>query len=772
MRLYIAEKPSLARIIAKGLGVEKNEKGFIRCKNDAIVVCAFGHLLKLKDPDFYLPDDIPSKEGTKIWRLQDLPIIPKNWEKEPISGKEEQLNIIKKLLKEAKDVVVCGDADREGQNLVEEIIEYFNCDKPLLRFWSQSTDDISVSRALKDLQDNSKYHPLGVAAESRSRADWLIGINFTRALTCNNPATGLLSVGRVQTPLLKIIADRDNAIKNFKPHDFYGIDAVFEANIGTYTGRWQIPEDLLNADGYLTDLKKTEEILNGLKDQKGTVKAYEQKLKHQTPPIPFDLNELQKVCGKKFGFTPKKTLEIAQSLYEEHQLTSYPRSSCGYLSENQKVDVEPILKNLALTFPKFKDALEKTDPNRKSPIWDQKKVEESSHTGIIPTLRAITEEELNKLSEECRNVYELIAKRYIACFLEDYTYYETVAVTEVKENKFKSIGKHVVNNGFKNFLNDQKEEEDEKDNELPSLKKGDEVKLAESKLTKSVTKAPPAFTLVSIVDAMTNCYKYVDDPEEKKLLKEGKGIGTVATRAAILEILEKRGYMSVKGKKQEIHITDKGQFLLDAAPDKVKSVSLTAEAEEIMQRIQNNEGSIEVFIKQQESFIREQISEIQKIREANMERCPVCGQEIRRYKSKFNDQFYWRCTNKDCNKAFEDNNGKIGAEIIKKSVQKFTCPECRKEAVLHLESKKKPGNFYFWCTECKATFKDNEGKIGEKMDFSKSSDNFKKVKCPSCGKKTCGCYQNKSGNGQHWYCSECKDSFSDSNGKPGKKFVK
>ena len=770
MRLYIAEKPSLARIIAKGLGVEKNEKGFIRCKNDAIVVCAFGHLLKLKEPDHYLPKDIPvNKNGTKIWRLQDLPIIPNKWEKEPIEGKEDQLKIIEKLLKQANDVVVCGDADREGQNLVEEIIEYYKCNKPLLRFWSQSTDDISVSRALKDLQDNKKYHPLALAAESRSRADWLIGMNFSRALTVSNQGSGLLSIGRVQTPLLKIIADRDNAIKNFKPQDFYGIETTFKTDNGSYTGKWIIPDSLLDKNGYLTDIKKAEETLASIKDQSGTVQSYEQKLKHQTPPIPFDLNELQKVCGKKFGYTPKKTLEIAQALYEEHQLTSYPRSSCGYLAENQKQDVKPILDNMKQAFPQFKEYIEKANPDRESPIWNQKKVEESSHTGIIPTLRAITDEEFNKLPENCQKVYELIAKRYLACFLEDYTYYETVVITKVKDSDFKSIGKHVVNNGFKEFLNESKEEAD---NEVPPLSKGQEVEITDSQLTKSVTKAPAAFTLVSIVDAMTNCYKYVDDPNEKKLLKEGKGIGTVATRASILDTLEKREFMSVSGKKQEIHVTDKGLYLLQVAPEKLKSVSLTAEAEEIMQRIQNNDGSMDVFLEQQQKFIEEEISSIKKHVEENTEKCPICGHEIKRFKSKFNDQFYWRCQNEECQKAFNDEDGKIGSEIIKKKVEKFTCPECGKEAVLHLESKKKPGNFYFWCTECKATFKDNEGKIGEKMDFSSSSSKIKKVKCPSCGKPACGCYDNKTNSGKHWYCSECKSSFSDEKGKPGKKFSK
>ena len=374
MRLFIAEKPSLARVIAKGIGGAKNEKGFISCNNDSIVVCAFGHLLELMEPDFYTPDSIPrNQKGAKIWRLEDLPILPQVFKKEGIQDKKDQLKIIASLLKKANEVVVCGDADREGQLLIDEILEFFKWNGKTLRFWSQSTDDIAVKRALADLQPNEKFRPLGLAAEGRSRTDWLIGMNMTRAVTCAH-SNGLFTVGRVQTPVLKIVSDRDHTIKNFKPKDYYNVTATFVNAKGKYSGKWQIPNDLLDRDGYLTDRSKAEALILKCENAKGKILSVSQKLKKQTPPIPFDLNKLQVTCGKKFGFDPKKTLDVAQELYEKYSLTSYPRSSCGYLAETQKGDVRNILNNLTQAFPQYVETIKAADPDRDSPIWNDKKV--------------------------------------------------------------------------------------------------------------------------------------------------------------------------------------------------------------------------------------------------------------------------------------------------------------------------------------------------------------------------------------------------------------
>lgn len=823
MRLFIAEKPSLARQIAKGLGVIKNEKGYIQCKNDSIVVSAMGHLLELQEPDHYLSTDVPtSKKGSKVWRMQDLPITPERWVKRCIKGKREQLHIIGKLLEKADIAVVAGDADREGQNLIEELLTYhgwFKRNKPTLRFWAQSTDDIAVKRALAKLENNAKYHPLALAAEGRARADWLVGMNLTRAVTLANQGLGVLPIGRVKTPVLKMISDRDFAIANYQSRDYYNLELNFKSAQGSYIGKWKIPEAFLDQDNYLTDPWKAQEILNRCQNKFGIVMTNERKQKKQTPPIPYDLNKLQVACGKKFGFSPKKTLEIAQELYEKHSLTSYPRSSCGYLSSTQQQDVEPILKNLLECFPEYANAIKGTDPKRPSPIWNDAKVGEEAHTGIIPTLRAISAQERQALSPDCQKVYELVCKRYIACFLPDFTFFENTITTSCESEIFTTIGREIINMGFKAFDGGEEKKKDEESQTLPAVIQGEKVQCEKGEVKHSITKPPVPFTMTSIVEAMENCSKYVDDPDEKKLLKEGKGIGTVATRAAILDTMVKQKLMVAQGKKQELHCTATGNFLLRVVPQKLQSVSLTANAEEEMQKIQRGEGNFAEFLHKQQDFIIQMIKEIKTMAEENPNNnvitCPVCGQKLYRNESqRTKGEFYFKCSNAECKKLFKDNNGQPGEEIARKvaavcpkcqkqdviryedkktpglfhwwcrscnahfadnngnmgaeehheSKPKQTCPECKEQAVVRCENKKTTGTFYHWCTKCGARFNDDNGKIGAKWGEHKDGE-----KCPACGQMSCYSYKNKSNDGHHWYCSKCKQSFFDKDGKPGNK---
>lgn len=766
MRLFIAEKPSLGRAIAQGLGVVKNDRNIIYCKNDTVIACCAGHMLELAEPDEYLPDDLPkNKKGSKIWRMQDLPIVPRIWKKHPISDKRGSLSEIKKLLVMAKDVVVAGDPDREGQLLVEEVLKFYGWKGPTYRYWSNGTDIASVKKALTTLHPNSKYHGLGLAAEARSRADWLVGMNLTRATTLSSGH--MVSVGRVQTPVLRLIADRDSAIRNFKPRDFFNVEMSFKAERGTYTAKWKIPDELKDPEGYLTDKTKAQACIERTQGRDGRIIASEQKLKHQEPPIPYDLNELQKECGRRYGYSPKKTLETAQALYEQYHLTTYPRTSCGYLPESQQGDVPTILDNLKKAWPAFSQAIAKTDPKRKSPVWNDKKVAEEAHTGLIPTLKGATPDEIAKLPEECRRVYELVSRRYIQVFMPDHSYYETTLETKVNDDIFTAKGRRTVDPGFKAFTDAgaQKDANDD-DQEVPFLEKGSSAIALKGELKGGVTKPPAPFTQVSIIDAMQNVWKYVEDKRDKALLKESKGIGTVATRADILDTLKKRGLMEVKGRKCELHATPAGLEALKIIPGELQSAVLTARTEDDMQRIQQGAKDLAAFVGEQEDFVTRLIKEITKMaEEAHKDdpKCPDCGGPIRRFESKYRKgEFTWVCSK--CAKRFRDDGGKPGEEIKASAKPKFKCPKCGQMTVIECVSKK-DGSHYGWCTndKCGAHFDWVDGKpVPQKPKEPR-------IKCPKCGKITLGKFTSKKTGKPYWYCTNksCGAHFSDDNGKPG-----
>lgn len=758
MRLFIAEKPSLARAIAEGIGIKKRCDGYFECKDDCVVTNCFGHMLELSEPAYYLKD---SKEKYPGWNLKELPIVPNPFVKQPKADCKKQLKVIKELLGKADEIVNAGDSDREGQNLVDEILQYYKVKKPIYRYWAQATDETSVKRALKAIVPNQTYTNWGKAAEARQRTDWLIGMNLSRAVKITNRnLEGSISVGRVQTPVLKLIVERENQIKNFTPVTFYNLNCNFASKSGNYDGKWIIPEELKNDEGYLTEKNRIDEIYDQIKDSKeAVIESYNQTLKHEAPPLPFALSDLQILCYKLFNFSANKVLEIAQKLYEEFKLTTYPRSSCPYLPTSQKADVEKILKNLRLCYPELTPFIDKTNPDRESKVWNDKKVNEEAHTGIIPTLHGISNEELLKLPEDCQKVYEVICQRYIMQFLDDLTYYQTDIVTKIEEHCFKTTGKTIINVGYKEL--DKKSNKTD-DSELPQLKKGQAVTINELTITTGKTTPPKPYNEASIIDAMINIAKYITDKDEKKLLKETKGLGTDATRAGIIESLKKRDYVTTD-KKGIFSSTEKGRSILEVIPSDLQSASLSAQTEDQLHEIQAGHMELNDFVAKQITFIKEQIQSIANKSAPSYEKCPACGKiSTLRNKSKYKDEFYWICH--ECGKRFTDNQGKIGSEIIKAKME--TCPNCNKESLIRLEDKKNQGLFIFWCKECKSTFADNNGTIGNRIE------NKAKLQCPSCGEKALSRFENKFKPGTFlFYCSSCKKKFKDAEGKVGEELL-
>lgn len=773
MRVFVAEKPSVARAIASAIGVKQQKDGYIECQDGSIVTNCFGHLLERAEPDYYLPDSVPVNPKTKrkIWRREDLPIIPEKFKKHISSGKSKQVKIIKSLVATASEVVNAGDPDREGQLLVDEVLEYVGYKGKVTRYWQSAMDSVSVKRALNGIVDNSKYYSWGIAAEARGIADWLVGMNYSRQLTIKNHS--LISVGRVQTPVLRIVVDRDQAIANFKPKDFFNLECTFKNSNYSYKGKLQIPEDLLDPEGQLTDGNKLNAICTEITGKTGTVTRANKELKKTQPKLLYTLADLQVDCSRLYGMSAKKTLDIAQELYETHKLTTYPRSSCEYLPKAQIKDVSVILNYLKdglSEYTKYVAMATNIEGNR---VFNDEKVNEAAHTGLAPTPSPVTQAKISALSDDCKKVYFLIVKRYICCFMPPYMYNELTVETRVNSYLFKTTLKSAVQAGFKVF-DSQNDKEDETIKELPKITLNDVVKLTEQNVVSGKTTPPKYFTEGTLIQAMRNIAKYIDNAAEKKLLKETDGLGTEATRAEIIERLKAHNFIEVSksGKtKGKIISTEEGRNALKVIPKKLQSAVLTAHDEEKLRLIQESKLSLSEFVVTKEKELRQTMSEIDKdtttINNGNDDdyKCPKCGAKLYRNESKYSKgTYYWHCSNHDCGIFLDDMNGK--------PVERKTCPKCKTGALRRFESKFKKG-VYTWCCsnkDCKARFKDNNLNVGEEIIVKpKDTSNYKD--CPACGAKHSVVKLISKKSGKPFYkCEKCEALFGDKNGEIGNKF--
>ena len=773
MRVYVAEKPSVARAIADSIGIASREDGYIKCNDGSIVTNCFGHLLERAEPDYYLSDAVPVNPKTKkkIWRREDLPIIPEHFKKFVSNGKGKQLKIIKSLVSQATEVVNAGDPDREGQLLVDEVLEHVDYKGKVLRYWQSAMDSVSVKRALNAIVPTEKYYSWGLAAEARGIADWLVGMNYSRQLTIKNHR--LISVGRVQTPVLKIVADRDKAIANFKPKDFFNLEANFKATKANYKGRLVIPEDLLDPEGYLTDASVLERICSEIKENNGTVTDVKKELKKTNPKLLYTLADLQVECSKLFNFSAKKTLDIAQELYETHKLTTYPRSSCEYLPQAQINDVKNILTYLSV-LPQYQSALKQANNIDDNRVFNDKKVGEAAHTGLAPTPRKITPSEIENLSADCSKVYHLIVKRYISCFMPPYTYNELTVETTVKNYKFKTSLKSPVQLGFKAFDSNKADEEDTVQ-KLPEITKGETAIVSNLNKITGQTTPPKYFTEGTLIQAMKNIAKFIDDPNEKKLLKETDGLGTEATRAEIIERLKSHSFIEIgkAGKtKGKIISTDAGRIALSVIPKQLQSASLTAHEEEKLRTIQEGKLKLSDFINQKEMELRKTMSEIDKSNETapandNFEKCPKCGARLYRNESKYTKGvFYWHCANKECGIFLDDVNGK--------PQERKVCPKCKTGTLKRFESKFKKGVFTWCCNnkDCKARFKDNNYNPGEEVKYT-PKDTSSYLTCPACKAEHAVTLLTSKKTGKKFYkCIKCNALFGQKDGSIGNRFDK
>ena len=620
MRLFIAEKPSVAKAIAEELGVVRRDASSITCKDDNVVTWCFGHLLEQAEPDDYLPDNIPrTKKGKKIWRIQDLPIFPSEWIVAPRddAGVQRQLNAIGAFIKRADTLVNAGDPDREGQLLVDEVIEHFNARQSVERFWVSAVDPASIRKGLKALKKNADYAGMRDAARGRSRADWLLGMNLSRAYTLfNQPQFGkgeLIAVGRVQTPTLTMVARRDYAVRNFKPQPYLTISAQLSADDKAFSAKWKPAEGQKGMDEegkLLINLDIGKALIEKLSQEKtAAVLKAETKRKKALQPKAYSLADIQIEASRLFGYTAEDTLNICQSLYEEHKITSYPRTDCSFLPESQHADAPGVLAAIARTFPATAAAVAKADSKIKSPTFNDKKI--TAHHGIVPVANSVPWDHLN---DKEKNLYRLIAKRYIAQFYPVHEYDATEIQFNIGGENFTAKGNVVVKKGWKALYatapkpGDKKKKDAEDDQQLPALKKDDTADVLGITGKEAQTKPPAYFTEGTLIAAMENIWRSFDDEKLQTQLKEAGGIGTPATRAAIISELRRKTYLEADGKI--LHCTDLGRSLLKKVSPQIRSAVLTAKFEEKLKLVEKGDCNVNDFVADYEAFIRSELDKI------------------------------------------------------------------------------------------------------------------------------------------------------------------
>ena len=652
MRLFIAEKPSLALAIANGLGNKGKKDGYFDCGNDIVTFC-FGHIMQQCSPDEY-------DEKYKQWKMETLPILPEKWKLKVTPSCSKQFKIIKELVKNAEIIINAGDPDREGQLLVDEVLNELGVlqTKPIKRILLNALDEKSVKAALNDIRENKDFSGLRNSALARSRADWLIGMNFTRAYSIKAREAGYqqnFTIGRVQTPTAALIIRREKEIKNFKPVTYYNLIVRWQSDTGTFDSTWQVPDDFLDADpdGRILRQEALTTVWEKIQSNNSTGKIIqvEQKPGKTSQRLPYSLSTLQIEAGKVYGLSPQEVLDIQQALYEK-KLTTYPRSDCEYLPENQLSDIGSIMNNLKSISDEIYQFVENADIKIRSRAWNDKKI--TAHHAIIPTT---VKPDFSQLSSNEKKLYELVARSYIAQFYPPKTYLTTTVLVESAGELFKTTGTIIQDVGWTKLYHNV-ENENINESKLPNLIQDKFVNAISSNIKEGVTKPPARFTPATLIKAMKEIYKYVKDDSLKASLKDCSGIGTEATRANIVELIQNRGYVKLEGKN--LVPTDLGLLLFEVVDENMLYPDITAVWERDLDAISRREMPIREFMEKQQGYINTLLANLQKttIRQsASKVSCPECGKNMRRIKGK--SGYFWACTGYPaCKKTFNDKKGK------------------------------------------------------------------------------------------------------------------
>ncbi|SCM91907.1 DNA topoisomerase 3 [Bacillus mycoides] len=661
--LVIAEKPSVARDIAKVLKCTKKGNGFLE-GDKYIVTWALGHLVTLADPEVY-------DNKYKTWNLEDLPMLPERMKLVVIKQTGKQFNAVKHQLtrNDVNEVVVATDAGREGELVARWIIEKAKVNKPIKRLWISSVTDKAIKDGFNNLKPGKAYDNLYASAVARSEADWYIGLNATRALTTRFNAQ--LNCGRVQTPTVAMIASREDEIKNFKAQTYYGIEAQT-------TDKLKLTWQDANGNSRSFNKEKIDGIVKNLDKQNATVVEIDKKQKKSFSPGLYDLTELQRDANKKFGYSAKETLNIMQKLYEQHKVLTYPRTDSRYISSDIVGTLPERLKACGVGEyrPLAHKVLQKPIKPNKSFVDDSKV---SDHHAIIPTEGYVN---FSAFTDKERKIYDLVVKRFLAVLFPAFEYEQLTLRTNVGNETFIARGKTVLHAGWKevyeNRFEDDDVTDDVKEQLLPHIEKGDTLTVKLIMQTSGQTKAPARFNEATLLSAMENPTKYMDT-QNKQLadtLKSTGGLGTVATRADIIDKLFNSFLIEKRGK--DIHITSKGRQLLDLVPEELKSPTLTGEWEQKLEAIAKGKLKKEAFISEMKNYTKEIVSEIKssdkKYKHDNIstKSCPDCGKPMLEVNGKKGKMLV--CQDRECGH--------------RKNVSRTTnarCPQCKKKLELRGE---------------------------------------------------------------------------------------
>lgn len=668
--LVIAEKPSVARDIARVLGANQKNGGVLEGKK-YVVTWALGHLVTLADPEEY------DKKYEK-WEIATLPMLPKDMKLVVIRQTGKQFSIVKAQLfrKDIEEIIIATDAGREGELVARWILEKAGCHKPIKRLWISSVTDKAIKEGFANLKNGHDYDNLYRAAVARAEADWLVGMNGTRALTCKYNAQ--LSCGRVQTPTLAMIQKREEEIRKFVPKEYYGI------SLETQDVKWTWCEEKTRSFRTFSR-EKAEQIKGKLENASLEVTNVEKKAKKTMAPGLYDLTTLQREANQKYGFSAKETLNIMQRLYENHKVLTYPRTDSRYIGRDIVPTIRERLKACGVgPYRKLAGALMNGPVQVNGSFVDDKKV--SDHHAIIPTEQFV---QLDHMTNEERKIYDMVVRRFLAVLYPAFLYEQVNMEAKAAGETFAASGKVVKSQGWKEVYEDsleddcEEEVEDErklKDQRLPELKAGIRLKVLKTSLNTGKTKPPARFTEATLLAAMENPVKYMEtrDKEAVKTIGETGGLGTVATRADIIEKLFHSFMMEKKG--NEIHITSKAKQLLELVPEDLKKPELTADWEMKLSQIAKGKIRQGDFLHEIRDYTCEIVNEIKAgegtFRHDNLTNkvCPRCGKKLLAVNGKNSKMLV--CQDRECGYR----------ETISRTTN-ARCPKCHKRMEMYVKGK-------------------------------------------------------------------------------------
>lgn len=664
--LVLTEKPSVAKDIARVLGCKRSGNGCI-VGDKYIVTWALGHLVTLADPEAY--DD-----KYKSWRMEDLPMLPGRMKLVVIGQTSKQFKAVNSLLSSAEvsDIVIATDAGREGELVARWIIQKSNCRKPMRRLWISSQTDKAIKEGFASLKPSSQYDNLYRSAQCRAEADWLVGLNVTRALTCKHNAQ--LSAGRVQTPTLAMIVRREEDILRFRPKDYFTVKADF----GEYTALYKDGK----GQARFADAAAAKEVADSVRGKRGVLSEVKKVYRFKSPPAAYDLTELQRDANKKYGYSAKQTLSLMQSLYETHKLLTYPRTDSRYITKDVAATLPERLRAIAIG--PYKDAASavlRSKPIQTKYIVNDAKV--TDHHAIIPTEQYV---DLNKLSREERHIYDLVVRRFIAVLSAPFEYDEVQVKITVGRYNFYTKGQSIKSAGWRAVYDstladdDDDAEPDLAAQRLPALSQGAAAAVKEVRVCAGKTSPPARYTEATLLTAMENPASQVEDGRLRDALKTAGGLGTPATRADIIEKLFNSFYIERRGR--EIFPTSKGRQLIGIVPPDLKSAELTAKWEQQLSLIAEGKANDRKFIEEMRGYASSLVQAVKsstaEYKHDNMTRepCPQCGKYLLEVNGKKGKMLV--CQDRDCG--------------YRKSISVITnarCPECHKKLEMRGEGDKK-----------------------------------------------------------------------------------